>query len=195
MTTSTVHLGHINAPSNRPRVPDLRGRLLHLAGQDVIVVVQHRVPETGWWCSVIARRHPSAGPSQLLVTDAQAPRALTSVTVDRADCDAAAMVWLAQVWQRWRGGLVYLGARALAEEFRTAGTLSVDVDLTTLRRLASITRLRLPGLGQLLRRLREDGFLTRVDADGSLWGRHVLTVAYGRAEDGSGIDDDGRWQG
>jgi hypothetical protein len=171
-------------------MPDLRGRLLHVASLDAIVVVQHRVPDAGWWCSVIARHHPTTGPNQLLVTDAQAAAAPTSVTVDPTDMDATPMLWLARVWQHWRGGLVYLGARALAEEFRVPGTLTVDVDITALRRLASITRLRLPGLGQLLHRLRVDGYLTRTDAGGTVWGRHVLHLPTDRSEDASSTSGD-----
>jgi len=71
--------------------------------------------------------------------------ALPTVAVGASDHDAIAMVWVTEVWRRWRGGLVHLGARTLAEDIRIPGTLVADLDPQGLVRLAAVTRLRSPG--------------------------------------------------
>lgn len=103
--------------------------------------------------------------------------ALPTVAVGASDHDAIAMVWVTEVWRRWRAGLVHLGARTLAEDIRIPGTLVADLDPQGLVRLAAVTRLRSPGIRRLLDRLTTAGLLASVESHAARgWGSYCLRL-------------------
>lgn len=151
MTAGGFHIG-ASLPGIGANVGDGRGRLFYLPRLGAVLTAEYRTGD-GYRCAVLARRHLRPQPRHVLLSGTEIAAAPSTVTIDPNDVDAVAMVWLVQVWQRWRAGLVYLGGRVLAEDLRIPGTLVADIDRNALVHLATVTRLRAPGIGCLLQRL------------------------------------------
>lgn len=143
-------------------------RLLPQRG--LVVVPEHRQPG-GWRCTVIARRASvGAGDDRWHadVTEQEwAAGASGTVTVDPdGDADAAALLWLVRVWQRWPGRRVYLLGRHVVEVFRQPGRLEVELSTVAMRRLCHHSGMRPDLVGRVLDRLTTAGYLTPVGATG-----------------------------
>ncbi|MGH9286376.1 MAG: hypothetical protein ACRD0M_11990, partial [Acidimicrobiales bacterium] len=121
-TVSNVELpGTAAVP--RPAVVDYRGRTVYLPGRGLVVVVEARRRE-GWWCRVIASRHPDpAFAAHVDVTGAELAGGQTRMRVDPGDPDGYAMAWVARVWACWPGGRPVLLARVLVEQARPGAGL------------------------------------------------------------------------
>jgi hypothetical protein len=170
----SFQLGHAESDLRPRRVDDAPGRTFYLPRLEAVLTVEYRSGD-GWRCAVIARRCPRPDARHALLSYTEIVAAPATVVVDADDHDAVAMVWVAEVWRRWRGGLVHLGARTLAEDIRIPGTLVAEVDLHALARLAEVTRLRSPGIRRLLDRLATAGLLTSVESHADRgWGSYAL---------------------
>jgi hypothetical protein len=169
---------HIAAsqPTTGATVPDARGRLFYLPRLGAVLTAEYRTGD-GYRCAVLARCHLRPQPRHVLLSDTEIAAAPSTVIIDVDDVDAVAMIWLAQVWQRWRAGLVYLGGRTLAEDLRIPGTLVADIDRPALVHLATVTRLRAPGIACLLQRLLTADLLAgpRPNPHGG-WGSYTLRL-------------------
>jgi len=172
----SFQLGHAAHDVYPWRVDDGPGRTFYLPRLQAVLTVEYR-SGAGWRCAVIARRRPRPDARHVLLSNAEIVAGTATVVVDADDHDAVAMVWVAEVWRRWRGGLVHLGARTLAEDIRTPGTLVADVDLHALARMAEATRLRSPGIRRLLDRLATAGLLTSIESHADRgWGSYALRL-------------------
>jgi len=172
----SFQLGHGARDLYPWRVDDAPGRTFYLPRLEAVLTVEYR-SGAGWRCTVIARRRPRPDSRHVLLSNAEIVAATATVVVDPDDHDAVAMIWVAEVWRRWRGGLVHVGARTLAEDIRIPGTLVADVDLHALADMAEVTRLRSPGIRRLLDRLATAGLLTTVESHADRgWGSYALRL-------------------
>ena len=172
----SFQLGHAAHDVYPWRVDDAPGRTFYLPRLEAVLTAECR-SGAGWRCAVVARRRPCPDARHVVLSNAEIVAATATVVVDADDHDAVAMIWVAEVWRRWRGGLVNVGARTLAEDIRIPGTLVADVDLHALARMAEATRLRAPGIRRLLDRLATAGLLTSIESHADRgWGSYALRL-------------------
>jgi len=170
-TAVTVGLGCLGPQPPEPPAASPRGRLLYLPTREAIVVPQCR-RQYSWWCAVLAWRSRFRDGGHVAVNDKEIAAAAQTVTLDPADDpDGFAMLWQARIWQTWPGGRTAAVARPLARELRCAGTLVVNLDPASTRKLTIAAHVRTPALRLLLGRLVETGLLTRTGSapDGTLF--------------------------
>src|SRR6185312_16137667 len=89
------------------------------------------------------------------------------------DPEAAAMLWLVRVWQRWPERRCYTVARMMIDAARAPGELRLIVAPPTVRRLMHAARIRPTLLRRIVGRLTVEGFLTP-----SAVGGYTLALPY-----------------
>jgi hypothetical protein len=104
---------------------DLRGRVLYLAGADLVVVVQDRRVD-GWDCVVISAPPGHATRRRLTVTvDALATATDTITLSPGTQPDRYVALWPLRVRQRWRDGPILPFAGLLVRHCRIPATTTV----------------------------------------------------------------------
>jgi hypothetical protein len=161
----------------QPPLTFAEATLCYLPRLRAIVVREHRLVG-GWRCTVIARHGTICGVGHVDASDTELADAPTMVVIDPdGDPEAAAMLWLVRVWQRWPGRRCYTVARMMVDAARAPGDLRLIVAPATVRRLVHATRMRPDLLRRIVGRLTAEGFLTP-----SAVGGYTLALPYEPAE-------------
>ena len=174
-STVTVSLDRLGpAP---PADDRYRGRVIHLPGRGMVVVVKSR-SAGGWRCAVIGRRASVTGRGHVVVSVAEMDTAETAVAVDSdRDPDGLAMTWQALVWCKGFGGRNWVLARALVERAMDDATARVVLTPEACVRVMRAANVGPYSLRITLTRLVTDGFLVPVpDGDKGGTETYELTI-------------------
>lgn len=169
-----IELGHLG-PAPR-HADDLHNRLYYQPETGMVVAIECRVNGGGWRAGVIAAR-AGIHPAHIELSEADLTRARQTIDADAdGDPDLFALLWQTRVCQRWRGGHIFQVARTMAESLRPPGSLAVEIDTDTARRLTLAAHLRPPALRVLLHRLIDAGMVARFTREATVAGTYRLTL-------------------